>query len=389
MRRTDFGDLTQNVTEFGRLLRARGVLCGPREVLDALRALRVVDFYDPDLFRYTLRTTLSHRVEDLKIFDAAYGAYWAPPAPAPERTDEDGGERPQETEGDAPAEADVAVQQWTNAEQQPEGEQEVPGYSEQEALSNKDFSTFQDEDLDRIAALVVEIAKRIATRLSRSMRRAKRSHRIDMRRTMRLHLRWGGDLPELAFRKRRIRKTRVVLLCDVSGSMDVYSRFLIQFVYALQDAIGRVESFVFSTSLTRVTPALRTRTLRAALDRLARTVPNWSGGTKIGRSFRDFVDHHAHLLDPHTVVIVVSDGWDTGEAEVLSEAMREIQERVARVVWLNPLLGSPGYQPLTRGMQAALPYIDVFASAHNLDSLKDLEKVLVAQAAKLARGGRR
>jgi uncharacterized protein with von Willebrand factor type A (vWA) domain len=389
MRRTDFGDLTHNVTEFGRRLRGRGALCGPREVLDALRALRAVDFYDPDLFRYTLRTTLSHRVEDLKVFDELYGPYWAPPSPARDRAGDEGGERPEEMDGDAPAEADVAVQQWTNAEQHPEGEQEVPGYSEQEALGRKDFSTFQEEDLDRIAQLVVEIARRIATRLSRSMRRAKRSHRIDMRRTMRLHLRWGGLLPELAFRKRRIRKTRVVLLCDVSGSMDVYSRFLIQFVYALQDAIGRVESFVFSTSLTRVTPALRTRTLRAALDRLARTVPNWSGGTKIGRSFRDFVDDHAHLLDPHTVVIIVSDGWDTGEAEVLSDAMREIQERSARVVWLNPLLGSPGYQPLTRGMQAALPYIDVFASAHNLESLKELENVLAAQAAKLAKGGRR
>ncbi|MDR7393521.1 MAG: VWA domain-containing protein, partial [Armatimonadota bacterium] len=166
------------------------------------------------------------------------------------------------------------------------------------------------------------------------------------------------------------------LLCDVSGSMDVYSRFLIQFVYALQDALGRVESFVFSTSLTRVTEELRTRSLRAALDRLSQRVPNWSGGTKIGSSLRQFLDRYGGLLDRHTVVLIVSDGWDTGEVEVLRRAMQEIRSRAARVIWLNPLLGSPGYQPLTRGMQAALPYVHVFASAHNADSLRELERVL-------------
>ncbi|MDR5683877.1 MAG: VWA domain-containing protein [Armatimonadota bacterium] len=378
MHRPDFGDLTQHVVEFARRLRGRGVLSGPAEIADALQALSRVDILDPTQFRLALRTTLAHSHQDLTTFDELFPLYWSAQGMRWERPQPDG-ESSQGRVGESEGQGAASVQRWAT-QQTGEGEQEVPGYSAQEVLSRKDFSSFAAHELDEIAALVVTIARRIATRMSRRARRARHSHTIDMRRTLRLHLRWGGELPELAFRRRRIRKTRVVLLCDVSGSMDVYSRFLIQFVYALQEAIGRVESFVFSTSLTRVTSALRSRSLRAALDRLSQTVPNWSGGTKIGASLRQFLDAHGHLLDRRTVVIIVSDGWDTGETDALRRAMREIQERAARVVWLNPLLGSPGYQPLTRGMQAALPYVDVFASAHNVDSLHELERALARRA---------
>lgn len=370
--RPELGSLTEHVVEFSRRLRARGVLCGPGETADALRALRAVNLVDREAFRLALRTTLPHRREDLAVFDALFDAYWGAQA-GPER------EGPQERpEAQPPVEASSlgapSVRGW--AEEDAEGEQEVPGYSPVEVLSRKDFSSFREDELDLIARMVVAIARRIATRWGRRRRRARRSHLLDMRRTLRLHLRWGGEFPELAFQRRKVRKHRVVLLCDVSGSMDVYSRFLIQFVYALQEALGRVESFVFSTSLTRVTEQLRSRPLRCALDRLSQAVPNWSGGTKIGTSLRQFLDRYGGLLDRHTVVLIVSDGWDTGEVEVLRRAMQEIRARAARVIWLNPLLGSPGYQPLTRGMQAALPYVHVFASAHNVDSLKDLERVL-------------
>ncbi len=369
--RPELGSLTEHVVEFGRRLRAAGVLCGPGEVTDALRALQVVNVLDQEAFRLALRSTLPHRREDLPLFDALFEAYWMGRL-APER--------PQDTQDAQPqaqpesATGSLSVQRW--AEGAEDGDQEVPGYSPLELLGRKDFSTFREDELDQIARLVVAIARRIATRWSRRWRRARRSHTLDMRRTLRLHLRWGGAFPELAFQRRRVRKHRIVLLCDVSGSMDVYSRFLIQFVYALQDAVGRVESFVFSTSLTRVTRELRTPSLRTALDRLSRSVPNWSGGTRIGASLRQFLDRYGGLLDHRTVVLIVSDGWDTGEVDVLRRAMHEIRARAARVIWLNPLLGSPGYQPLTRGMQAALPYVDVFASAHNAESLRELEHAL-------------
>ncbi|MDR7415502.1 MAG: VWA domain-containing protein [Armatimonadota bacterium] len=382
MRRPDLGDLTAHVVAFGRALREHGVLCGPGEIADALRALERVDVLDPEQFRLALRTTLVHGHHDLRVFDALFPLYWSPFPPV-SSSQEDGEDGPAQEA--ASEKGQLSMERWADAEET-EGEQEVPGYSALEVLARKDFSTFTDRELEEIGKLVVAIARRIATRMSRRMQRARHSHRLDLRRTMRLHLRWGGDLPELAFKRRRVRKTRLVLLCDVSGSMDIYSRFLIQFVYALQEAVGNVESFVFSTSLTRVTPALRSRTLREALDRLSRTVPNWSGGTRIGASLMQFLEGWRHLLDPRTVVVILSDGWDTGDVEILHRAMREIRARSGRVIWLNPLLGSPGYQPLTRGMQTALPFVDVFAAAHNLESLRELERTL---AARVRRTGRR
>jgi hypothetical protein len=206
---------------------------------------------------------------------------------------------------------------------------------------------------------------------------ARRGHLVDLRRSIRQSLRRGGEIIDLLRRERKIQKTRVVLLCDVSGSMDLYSRFLIQFVYALQHAVSRVETFVFSTGLSRITGSLEADDLRAALDEVARRVPDWSGGTKIGRSFRRFLDEHAAAaLDRRTVVIIISDGWDTGDAELLEDAMAEMRRRAGRVIWLNPLLASPGYEPICQGMRIALPYVDIFAPAHNLESLRRLERYL-------------
>jgi uncharacterized protein with von Willebrand factor type A (vWA) domain len=158
--------------------------------------------------------------------------------------------------------------------------------------------------------------------------------------------------------------------------MDLYSRFLLQLLYALQHAFARVETFAFSTRLVRITEALARDTFRTALDTLARSETGWSGGTRIGASIAEFVASWPRLIDRRTVVIVLSDGWDTGEPQVLADALRTIHRRAGRVVWLNPLLGSPTYRPLTRGMQAALPHVDVFAPAHNVASLEALGRHL-------------
>jgi len=164
---------------------------------------------------------------------------------------------------------------------------------------------------------------------------------------------------------------RLVLLCDVSGSMDLYSRFLLQFLFALQHVFSRVETFTFSVRLTHVSDVLRARSYRDVLRRL-QEVRDWSGGTKIGESLAEFNRYWAHLVDRRTIVIVLSDGWDTGDPEVLATELLRIKRRAGRVIWLNPLLGNPSYEPLTRGMAAALPLVDHFAAAHNLAALRDL-----------------
>ncbi|MCI0662588.1 MAG: VWA domain-containing protein, partial [Acidobacteria bacterium] len=168
-----------------------------------------------------------------------------------------------------------------------------------------------------------------------------------------------------------------VVICDVSGSMDLYSRILLQFVYGLQNSFARMETFVFSTSLERVTAHLKERTFKHVLQRLAANVRGWSGGTLIGRSIADFNSNWTGMVDKRTIVIILSDGWDTGEPDELAQALAYLKRRAGKLIWLNPLLGNPGYQPLVRGLQAALPQIDVFAPLHNLESLRKLEQHLI------------
>ena len=369
-------DLVTATVRFCRLLRARGLGVTPTESLDAVRALEVVDLGDRAEVHRALRTVLASRPEEFATFDAAFDGFWgglaAPPAV--------GG--PARAAAGAPIEAhfpkakDAALDfaEWTDfaeGEGEPVG---LPGVSDLEAMLAKDFSAFQAAELGEIERLARELARRLATRKGRRLKPSTRRGRVDLRRTMRASL-TRGEPVELARRERKILKTKLVLLCDVSGSMDLYSRLLLQFLYALQNQLGRMESFVFSTRLHRITDELRGEAYGAALARLGR-VTDWSGGTKIGESLRTFCQEWRRLLDRDTVVIVLSDGWDTGDPAVLSEAMRAIHRRAGKVIWLNPLLGSPDYQPLTQGMTAALPHVDVFLPAHNLESLRALARHL-------------
>jgi len=369
------GDLVANVVDFCRLLRRRGLSVGPMEAADALRALSAVKVTDRHETYLTLRAVLASGQDAQRIFDEAFWEFWGAPQREVETRGAPGDEGTLSVDGQQAL--DRVLLEWHDDDETGgEGEQ-IPAYSPVEALTRKDFSAFTADELNEITAVVVAIARRVATRLSRRAKAARRGHLVDLRRTMRASLRRGGEIMEILRRERRLQKTRIVLLCDVSGSMDLYSRFLIQFVYALQHAVGRVETFVFSTGLSRITGSLAHEDLRAALDEIARRVPDWSGGTKIGRSLRRFLaDHGARVLDDRTVVIIISDGWDTGEVDVLETAMAELQRRAAKVIWLNPLLASPGYEPICQGMRVALPYVDIFAPAHNLESLRRLERYL-------------
>jgi len=375
-------DLTTHVVGFCRALRSRGLTAGPREAADGLRALAAVNVGSRRECYLALRTVLTSRHEDLPVFDQVFDAYWNPPPATNEGQESVPPPELAGLSGDGQLKT-PSLLEWLDEALQPQGEEALPAYSAVEILTQKDFSTFSAEELDEVSRLVVAIAKRVATRLSRRARATSHGHQVDLRRTIRHSLRRGGEIVDLFYRRRKIRKTRVVLLADVSGSMDLYSRFLIQFIFALQHTLGQVETMVFSTSLTRVTDALSEADLRQALDHVAKEVPDWSGGTKIGHSLLTFLRRHGGtLLTPRTVVLIISDGWDTGDIDALTDAMKEISSRAGRVIWLNPLLGSPGYEPICQGMRAALPYVDVFASAHNLESLRHLERHLARRIRK-------
>ena len=374
-------ELSANLVVFCRHLRQNGLRSGMEEQMDALRALKEVDLEQESAFRMALRTTLAKSAQEQEIFDEHFHSFWYVWESA-ENLQQRFKAKKEET-----AAVEVGTQQrkqsfvslndWLGVTETVEEEKEAAGYSPFETYSERDFSTFQAEELTEVMQLINEIGKTLATRFSRRTMNSKNRGLIDLRRTMRLSLRRGGEILDLAHYQRRRQRLKLVLLCDVSKSMDLYSRFLIQFIYAFQCVYRRIETFVFSTSLHRVTEILHKEELQDALDQLSGTVPDWSGGTKIGVSLEQFVGKYGlKLVDSQTVVLIISDGWDTGEVDLLENNMRFLQKHARNVIWLNPLKGSPGYEPTTRGMQVALPHVDIFASAHNLNSLRKLVRQL-------------
>jgi uncharacterized protein with von Willebrand factor type A (vWA) domain len=370
------------VTRFGRALRARGVLATTAHSIDAMRVLEMVDLGDRDDVYFGLRALFASSHGDLAIFDELFTTWWrnepdtSAPRAEPARERRNPAVR-SPTDEPRSARASDFLSRWASPDAVASDEDTVSSAapSTTAALNQKNFEAYGADDLGAIERAAANIARRLRSRPSRRWTPARRGRRIDFRRLLRLSLKTGGDLAELTHRQRKLRRTKLVVLCDVSGSMDLYSRFLLQFLFALQHAFARVETFAFSTHLVRITDALRRESYREALDALER-LPGWSGGTKIGESLEDFLAGWPRLLDRRTVAIVLSDGWETGDPDRLGHVMSQMSRRAGRVVWLNPLLGSPSYQPLTRGMQAALPHVDVFASIHDVASLEALVRHL-------------
>ncbi|HEY2852300.1 MAG TPA: VWA domain-containing protein [Gemmatimonadaceae bacterium] len=378
------GSVVERVIAFCRVLRERGLVVTPAESVDAVRLLEWIDLSDRIELHLALRSLLATRREDLAAFDALFAEWWRVSQQEEQRS-RDRASAPKTRLGareEAKSEnaATVALSRWSSTSVVPDDDTpaSLAMPSANDSRAKKDFATFDSDELGEIERLTRLIARRINARRSRRWKPARggNSSRVDLRRTIRLSLKTGGNIVELARRERKLRRTKLVALCDVSGSMDLYSRFLLQFLYALQHAFARVETFVFSTRLVSISEILRRDEYRAALAALARSETGWSGGTKIGASIAQFATDWSRLVDRRTVVIILSDGWDTGDPTLLGDAMREIHRRAGRVLWLNPLLGSPSYKPLTRGMQAALPHVDVFAPAHNVASLAALGRHL-------------
>ena len=378
------GTLT-NLMAFARALKQLGVKVSLSQVLDTSRSVDLVDIAEKKDFRAVLRANLILQKEDFPAFDMLFDCFWREmsyervpmdtmeiqgtpnESQAPEGGDEEGGLE----------EAAVESVPKENVPLENLDEFSVPTYSPQELMNRKDFSEMSVEESRAIARAILLIATKIATQISRRKKIARKGNTFDPRWTMRRSMKYGGEIIDLVRRKRRIKKTRVVLLCDVSGSMDCYSRFLIQFMYGLQNELWGVETFVFSTSLSRITHLIRTKDIANALEKISGSILGWSGGTNIGRSLHTFNRNFAPSLVTHrTVVVIISDGWDRGDVSLLEREMQDIKRRCKKIIWLNPLLASENYEPLCKGMQAALPYLDLFLSVHNVKSLITLGRTL-------------
>jgi uncharacterized protein with von Willebrand factor type A (vWA) domain len=313
------------------------------------------------------------RHDDLQFFDQTFDLFWRERPAEMETRDEVESPLEEVVQGELPDQAELEeVFEQTLAQETggSEEEGELPGYSRQEVFRKKDFSRLSLQESQAMSKAILKIAQKIATRVSRRKVRSERGKEVDLRGTFRRNMKYGGEVLELDHRKRRIKKTRIVLLCDVSGSMDCYSRFLIQFMYGLQNELWGVETFVFSTRLSRITHLIRSRQISEALQRVSEMVLDWSGGTNIGNSLQMFNQNYAsRTLTPHSVVVIISDGWDRGDVRLLGREMQRLKKLCFKTIWLNPLLASEGYEPLCKGMQTALPYLDLFVSVHNLESL--------------------
>jgi uncharacterized protein len=362
--------LSANIVAFCRFLRQKGFALSAEEEADALQALEWIDYENRAVFRAALRTVLCRNRSNLEVFDALFEQYWKELAKAVDsKTARQ--ERPAPQPGPR-RDAFKALKSWLNGNPETE-EEKTAYYGLAENLSRRDFSAVPDEDLDDLMRALRALSRSLAAQLSRR-RQATRRHRApDLRRTLRANLRRGGELLDIAWSKPKRNRAKLVVLCDVSQSMELYTAFLLQFLYAFQQVFSRVETFSFSTDLQRITPLLRERNFDEALQSLSARAAGWSGGTKIGRAFHDFMEEYAsRMLDARTTVLILSDGLDAGDTDLLSEALAAIRARCRRVIWLNPLAGYPEYRPDAAGMQAAWPHIDVFGAGHSLEGLRAL-----------------
>ena len=373
-------EVLHRLVGFGRYLRENGMVCGTGRIMAFCRAAAVLDPFDAQDLRLAARATLVSRPEDFATLDALFDRYFGsagPPAlepphvesPAPAREPDEPLVPEQETE------ITVAAR-WTGAtdEDEPEGDSALRIVaSDAEVLRHKDFTELTPEERRTVLALVRRLALIAPVRSSRRLRPSTRGRRFDLRRTLRRSLRTEGEPFRRAYKDRRTRPRPLVLILDVSGSMSPYARPLVEFAHAAARAGRKVEAFCFGTRLTRITSVLRTREPDEALAAVAQRVADWEGGTRIGESLKSLLDEwSARSALRGSVVVLCSDGLERGDPDLLARQMQRLARLAHRVVWVNPLKGSPSYEPLARGMAASLPYVDVFLSGHNLESLEEL-----------------
>ena len=373
----------------GRDLRDKGLPVGTGRILTFVRGVAAIGLTDRTSLYWTARSTMVASRADLDTFDAAFDAWFRslrvdegdelsfefdlPPDPEALETGDD---------ALADIEGTGAATAWHHAEEDDEPEEGDDSAlrlvaSAVEILRSKSFAYLNEEERQRVAKLIRELRVHVPIERTRRMRSSNKGTVLDVRRTLRRSLRTQGEPFDRAWRSRRTRTRPLVLILDVSGSMAPYSRALLQFGYAAMAAGRRVEVFCFGTRLTRVTRVLRTKDPDRAMHEIGRIVADWEGGTRIGDSLKSLLDGWSQRAALRgAVVVLCSDGLERGDPELLRAQMARLRRLAYRVVWANPLKGSPRYEPLARGMAAALPSVDVFLSGHNLESLEALAAAL-------------
>ena len=340
--------------------------------LDQIEIGRKADFY------FAARTLLVHEREHLALFDKAFELFWRKPAEEwnvdwPGTAQPRRGSRPIVTPPPLEKSTPQAEDSTSASSQELTVIEVTRTYSGRELLRHKDFAEMSAEESEAVKQMMAHLLWKVSERRTRRKRPGK-GQWIDLRRTLRRSLRSEGEILRWSYREPKLKPRPLVVIADISGSMERYTRLLLHFIYGMKSALDQpVEAFVFSTRLTRITRPLQIRDLDLALKNVGRLVGDWAGGTRIGESLKTFnFAWGRRVLARGAVVLIISDGWDRGDVELLKREMARLRRNCHRLIWLNPLLGAPDYEPLTRGILAALPHVHDFLPVHNLASLEDL-----------------
>ncbi|WP_299430514.1 VWA domain-containing protein [uncultured Meiothermus sp.] len=379
------GHLLAHVVRFTRLLREGGVVVTPGQTMTFARGLEQISILDADSFYYTARASLLTRRENLEHFNALFLRFWQEYDRQNSLSD-----LFKDALGLLPRKPRPRPMELASVPGSSEGESNQPPiplvdrsltYSHSELLKRRSFEAMSPEELEAARQMLYRLVWTPQERRTRRMK-ATGKERLDLRKSFRSSLKHQGELVDLKWRSRKTKPRPIIALADVSGSMERYSRMLLHFLHAFsieqsRQGVRQIETFTFGTRLTRITRLMKKRSVDGALAEVGQAVKDWSGGTRIGACLHTFNHTWARrVLGRGAIVLVISDGWDQGEPQQLAFEMERLQKSCYRLIWLNPLIGTPGYQPLTRGLMAAMPFIDDFLPVHNLSSLEMLVEAL-------------
>lgn len=374
---TNYDSIDQALIGFCKLCRQSGIGIGLNHGAEALQAARKGFITDTDTLYYALKSLFCSREEDFEAFKTCFNMFWrnAKHEYAHKISNSSRSNVVKQTNSSL-----VMMGFNPNGKDKEREDEEdassITGASSIENLKRTDFMHIARMDNQVLDDLIQQLVQQLNHRLKRKTE-TKKKGRIDLRRTIRRNVASGSSMMDLSFKNRKEEKYRIILLLDVSGSMDKYSFFLLKFIWSLKSRIKHIEAFVFSTRLIRITDHLHESEMEETLSEMSDHAHNWSGGTKIGACLQDFNDRFSkRILNGKSITIVLSDGLDDGNPDLLKDELRKIRMRTSKLVWLNPMKGRAGYEPLAKGMNAALSELDVFSSAHNLESLMELENIL-------------
>ncbi len=352
--------------------------------MDLCRSFSYVDIGNKADFFAASKCTLISNKDSIEIFDAAFHQYWER-FPLQHSTEQKSGDEPDEDETAHPEQSkdqhrdektDLAKNQ-SDEKSITEPESKQVGYSDRELLIKKDFGAMSEEEMETSQGVVAELIAALMNQRSNRFTPTKKAANFDFRRIYRHSMPYGEYCLKLLYKKHQIKKPRLLLFCDVSGSMERYSRFFIQLIYVMARKLSDLEVVLFSTRMTNITPYLQSKFIDEVITHMSAQVHDWAGGTNIGGSLHELNQYYGHkMLHFNTIAIILSDGWDLGDAKLMRNEMKILKRRVYKLLWLNPLKGKKDYQPICRGIQIALPFMDYFLPVHNLESLANVVKTL-------------